>query len=234
MGKDGRLTKMRVVAFRDEQFLHEVGARDVQINPETYQLGQEICYVDDQAQGASGGSPSFNKIPSDKLSLQLIFDGTGVLPASKPDRTMEDGVADEIERFRRLVFTYKGNIHQPNYLKLIWGTLLFTCRLQKLNITYRLFKPDGSPLRATANASFIGFNDEETLALQAKKSSPDLTHVRTVRAGDRLPLLCEEIYGSSAYYPQVAQANGLTEFRRLEVGRRLLFPPLSPPLGEGA
>lgn len=226
MGRDGSLTKMKIVAFSDAKFLDRVGEREVQINPATYQLTQPICYVDDQAQGAAGGSPNFNRMPSDRLDLELVFDGTGVLPPSKPDRSTADGVADEIELFRQLVFTYDGNIHQPNYLKLIWGTLLFACRLKLLDLTYKLFKPDGSPLRATARASFIGFNDEETLALKANKSSPDLTHVRTVEAGDRLPLLCHEIYGSSAYYRQVARANRLTSFRRLEVGRQLVFPPL--------
>lgn len=224
MGSDGSLTKMKIVAYSDKKFQQKVGEREVQINPDTYQLAQQICYVDDQAQGSSGGSPDFNRVPSDRLELELVFDGTGVMPPSKPDRSTQDGVADEVDLFRKLVFSYDGNIHQPRYLKLIWGTLLFNCRLRKLGFTYKLFKPDGSPLRATAKASFIGFNDEETLALQANKSSPDLTHVRTVKAGDLLPLLCDEIYGTSAVYPQVAEANQLTDFRRLVVGTVLVFP----------
>jgi nucleoid-associated protein YgaU len=60
----------------------------------------------------------------------------------------------------------------------------------------------------------------------ANKTSPDLSHILTVRAGDILPLMCFDVYGSSAYYPQVARVNGLTEFRQLTPGTQLLFPPL--------
>jgi hypothetical protein len=38
--------------------------------------------------------------------------------------------------------------------------------------------------------------------------------------------MCNSIYGSSAYYIEVARANGLTDFRDLVVGSQLLFPPL--------
>jgi hypothetical protein len=137
-----------------------------------------------------------------------------------------DGIAEQIDAFKKLVFSYNGNIHSPNYLKLVWGTMLFRCRLASLSINYTMFKPDGTPLRARAKASFIGFTDEVELAKKANKSSPDLTHEVTVRTGDRLPLLCFEIYGTSAPYLAVAEVNGLTDFRRLVPGTKLLFPPL--------
>ena len=60
----------------------------------------------------------------------------------------------------------------------------------------------------------------------ARKSSPDVTHVRTVREGDTLPLLCWEVYGSSTPYPRVAAFNRLGGFRDLVVGSQLVFPPL--------
>jgi nucleoid-associated protein YgaU len=58
------------------------------------------------------------------------------------------------------------------------------------------------------------------------KSSPDLSHLVTVKAGDTLPLLCCNIYGSSVYYLEVARVNGLAHFRDLAPGMQLLFPPL--------
>jgi nucleoid-associated protein YgaU len=61
---------------------------------------------------------------------------------------------------------------------------------------------------------------------EENKSSPDLTHVRVVKAGDTLPLLTKAIYGSSRDYLRVAEHNGLDNFRDLTPGRRLVFPPL--------
>jgi nucleoid-associated protein YgaU len=104
--------------------------------------------------------------------------------------------------------------------------MLFKSRLTKLDFTYSLFKPDGTPLRARAAVTFVGYTDEVELAKQANKTSPDLSHVLTVKGGDTLPLMCYQIYGTSAYYLQVAKVNQLINFRSLVVGSQLLFPPL--------
>jgi nucleoid-associated protein YgaU len=58
------------------------------------------------------------------------------------------------------------------------------------------------------------------------KSSPDLTHSRIVKAGDTLPLLSKEIYGTANHYLWIAQQNQLDDFRNLMPGQRLFFPPL--------
>ena len=44
--------------------------------------------------------------------------------------------------------------------------------------------------------------------------------------GDTLPLLCDRIYSDPSYYPDVARFNNLSDFRRLQPGQRLHFPPL--------
>ena len=48
----------------------------------------------------------------------------------------------------------------------------------------------------------------------------------TVNAGDRIDLLCQRIYGDAGYYPQVARVNNITNFRELEPGTTLHFPPV--------
>ena len=229
MGFFGGLEKMTIKAYSDPDFANQVGDDyTVMINPEKYSHSYRICYSNPQPQGSPGGTPLFNRIPSDTVSFELVFDGTGVVPSDLPGVIpfTGDGISDKIAEFKKLAFTYNGNIHSPNYLTLIWGTLLFKCRLSKLDINFTMFKPDGTPLRARANATFKGFNDEEELQLKATKSSPDLSHVLTVKAGDTLPLMCDRVYGSSGYYVQVARVNGLADFRQLAVGAQLLFPPL--------
>ncbi len=229
MGFSGSLEKLVVYAYRKPNFTGEVGSYTVWINPASYSHQYQICYTDPQAQGSSGGSPDFNRVPSDQVGFELVFDGTGVVGSPLPGvlPTFNDGISGQIDAFKKLVFTFNGNIHSPNYLKLVWGTLLFKCRLKSLALTYTLFKPDGTPLRARAKADFIGFTDEVELAKQANKSSPDMSHLVTVSQGDRLPLLCYRIYGTSDPYLEVARVNGLTDFRRLEAGRTLVFPPLA-------
>ena len=228
MAFSGGLEKMLVKAYADSSFNQQVGSFQVWINPQKYTHSYEVKYNDRQAQGSPGGSPNFDKIPSDKVSFELVFDGTGVVPSPNPGLLPfdADGVAKQVEAFKTLIFSYYGNIHSPRFLQLVWGTLLFRCRLKDLSISYTLFKPDGTPLRARATATFLGYTDEVMLAKMARKSSPDVTHVRTVREGDTLPLLCWEVYGSSTPYPRVAAFNRLGGFRDLVVGSQLVFPPL--------
>ena len=220
------LEKMKIKAYTDSKFTKQVGSDFlVYINPDKYAHTYSIEYDKKrQAQGSNGPSPIFNKYMSDNVNFELVFDGTGVVPSALPGAPST--VEQQINAFRTLVYTYNGNIHRPNFLALSWGTLLFKCVLQKLNLNYTLFMSDGKPLRARANAHFLGFNDEVELALKADKKSADLTHVRTVKAGDTLPLMCFDIYGSSVYYPRVARVNGLIDFRNLVPGTQLMFPPL--------
>jgi nucleoid-associated protein YgaU len=99
--------------------------------------------------------------------------------------------------------------------------------LKSASIAYKLFQPDGAPLRAVISATFTDNSDDRTRVAVAQDSSPDVTHVRQVQAGDTLPLLCYRIYGDPRRYVEVAQANGLNDFRRLKAGTRLLFPPVA-------
>jgi Contractile injection system tube protein len=225
----GSLAKMTITACKDEELSGtECTSFTVLINPAAYSHSYKICYNNRQAQGSSAGSPDFDRIPSETVKFELVFDGTGVVPSSLPgvEPFTGDGVKEQIGTFKRLVFTYDGSIHSPNYVQLAWGSFLFNCRLSSLDLNYTLFKPDGTPLRARATVNFVGFTSEKKLARQANNSSPDLSHVVTVKGGDTLPLLCYDIYGSSAYYLEVARVNKLENFRNLVTGTQLLFPPL--------
>jgi hypothetical protein len=229
MGFTGGLEKLQIQAYSDEAYTKPDGEPlRLSINPEKYTRTYKICYNERTAQGSSGGSPDFNRIPSERLKLELVFDGTGVVSGALPGILphTEDGIADQIEKFNKLVFDYDGKIHSPRYLGLTWGKLIFKCRLAELSLTYTLFKPDGTPLRARGDATFVGFASEKELAKKAANESADVTHVRTVRAGDTLPLMCFQVYGDSGRYPGVAAANGLTDFRDLGPGSQLVFPPL--------
>src|ERR1700739_3514417 len=131
MGASGSLEWMVVIAYKDKQFAQKVGEYPVTINPASYSQLFEICYNDVQAQGSPQGSPIYNRTPSDTVTVQLVFDGTGVVPSKLPGKpaATPDGIAKQIDAFKKLVFAYNGNIHSPNYLILSWGTLLFRCRL---------------------------------------------------------------------------------------------------------
>jgi phage tail protein X len=230
MPNEGALEKLEITAFTDEKFTKLAKARPLKIpiNPDQYSRSLKICYNDQKAAGSAGGSPTFNKIEKETISFVFHFDGTGVVPMARGVvPATSQGIAHQIQALKAVTCAYDGSIHSPYYLQLAWGLLIFKCRLQSLTLNYTLFTPNGIPLRAKAEAAFIGYTDEYELRARLKMSSPDLTHLVTVEAGDTLPLLCNRIYGRSDYYSQVAEANGLSGFRDLRPGMQLVFPPLA-------
>jgi nucleoid-associated protein YgaU len=172
--------------------------------------------------GQTAVEPKFSAVDSEKLSVELIFDGTGAVPGRLVD------VGQEIQRLKKIVYVYHGDAHEPNVVRLTWGELAsFEGRMTSLDVDYTLFKPSGLPLRAKVKLQFVSFMTSLEANLRARRSSPDLTHEVLVRDGDTLPLLCHRIYGDSRHYLDVARANGLCTFRDLAPGTMLRFAPLN-------
>ncbi len=217
----GELAKMEIIAFKTDDFKEPaIGTFKFQINPENYSEKFESSN-DYDANLANGQRVRLVEPVTDPdLDISFYLDNTGVIPDSKD-------VSAEIKKLKSLCAQVNGDIHVPNYLKVIWGkNFTFPCKLKSLKIDYLLFKSDGSPLRAKIAASFKYFENAETRAKKRKLSSPDLTHQRTIKAGDSLPAMCQDIYGDTKYCIQVAQVNNLVNFRRLTPGQRIIFPKL--------
>lgn len=233
----GELIKLKIKAFSDEKFSEEVSEGEFKtlLNPEKYVFKYKIEQNEDQASGTSATAPKFNKALPEDLELEFVFDRTGVITdygASGPgdNKTFKDeggGIIDDIEQFKKVIFDYNGDEHKPNYLMISWGTLLFKGTLSEMDITFKLFKADGTPLRAVARAKFKGFVEDDLRVAKENNSSPDLTHVRIVKEGDTLPLMTFRIYGDSKYYLEVAKANEIPNFRKLKVGQKIFFPPIN-------
>lgn len=196
------------------------------INPEQLSINRQIKFEDDTSGSggrSEGSAPRFKTMIPDKLSINLILDATGVIPGTES----LGNVDGQIETLNKLLYHYQGSDHRPNYIYIIWGnSLRFRGMLESIKLDYTLFTPEGDTLRAKVALSFAGMEAPKSKAKEVKKSSPDMSHVKLVRLGDRLPLMANEIYGDFDYSIEVARANGLVNFRRLEPGGNLRFPPL--------
>ena len=219
------LEKLQILAYTDENFTQSAGQYSVQINPETYSQQYAAEYTGTPTLSTAGVTNKFVTQKPQELELMFFLDASGAVPQTAGGAPVTS-VSDEIDKFKGVVYSYNGNIHSPNYLRLLWGKLKFDCRFVSMGIEYLLFSPSGVPLRAKLSPKFKQHLSSQKLALESKNSSPDLTHYRTVAAGDTLPLMCHRIYQDSKYYIDVARVNGITSFRDLEPGRQILFPPL--------
>jgi hypothetical protein len=211
--------KLRIRGYSDE-FLRDFQKEfSLQVNPEkiTRTVGAE--YEEFDAISAAGEVQAFAGIAGSELHLEFYLDSTGVIPGVT-------SVPDAITALKATTHRFVGKIHSPYFLWVVWGDLEFPCRLKKLTIDYTLFNPQGVPLRAKLTADFIGHVPPTKLAAEAATSSPDLTHTRVVRAGETLPLLCEQIYREDRVYPQLARHNDLDNLIALRPGMRISLPPL--------
>lgn len=198
------------------------------INPESYTHNYALKYTGtmgkgDAAVGKSGAVPKYSMADPEKLSFSIVVDGTGVVPDAA-----DQPVADQIDKLRTVVYDYDGDEHEPTAVKIVWGNGLkeFFGRLTDMSVDYTLFHSDGTALRAKIKLNFIEARTAAQEALEAKRRSPDLTHVVRVQSGDTLPLLCYRIYKDASKYLAIASFNDLDNFRELEPNTLLRFPPM--------
>lgn len=196
---------------------------EVMLNPSDYKHSYAIDYCKKGAIGQSGSDAKFSGVKPEEIKFSILLDGTGVIAG--PDATIKS-VKDQLDNLNSIVYKYDGDKHEPSHVRVLWGSQIFYGRLDSMGIENTLFKPSGEPLRAKIELTFSGFMSKEEQALRANKSSPDMSHLIEVKAGDTLPLLCYRVYKDSSYYTEVARVNNITNFRDIKPGSKLHFPPL--------
>lgn len=220
MVTQGTLNKIRIDAYDNPEYNGKpIDTFFAYVNPTELTVAYEFEYTAQQGQGTSAGKMEFSRAKPADMSINFFLDGTN---ANK----VKIDVQEEIEHFKK-VTGYNGDIHRVNYLLLAWGELeVRRCVLKGASINYKLFTPNGVPMRAVITANFTESVDDQTRVAEAQDQSPDLTHVRVVNGGDTLPALCYQIYGDPSYYLEVARANRIDNFRNISPGTRIFFPPL--------
>lgn len=240
----GALTKMFLLAYdSNEHGLQKVSVGDsdrfvFQVNPEGYQRRLGLQYSNTaRTPGTTGDAGSFNNAEPETFTVDILFDNTGIITGESllniaivnPFSSDEPAdVTARIETLKQFCYYYQGNIHRPYYIRLCWGdeSGFFFGVVTTLEIDYKLFRPDGKPIRAVAHLSLNAAEDPRLTTLRNAPSSPDITHDKVFKAGDRFSHMAEKVYGDDRYYTDVARANGLVSFRNIKEGTVLRFPPL--------
>jgi hypothetical protein len=234
----GTLEKMYIQAYSKGDYSpsSKIGDKfSVQVNPESYRVSYVVEHDDTQGIGTAAANLRFNKIRPPDLSLDVLFDNTGVIKdastlaaafANPLSSGTDTNVTRQIETFKHNILDYNGSVHQSNFLKLHWGTLTFKGKVSSMDIEFKLFATDGSPIRAIAHMGFRGSIQDDLRVALEDRQSPDITHRRVFSAFDRFTLMTGDIYGDGAYYIQVARFNHLNSFRKIARGTVLIFPPL--------
>ncbi len=199
-------------------------------NPETFSVTNEIEYDDSQAESETGSEFKFKNITAREFSFDFVIDATGA-------NVIKRGIEGEVEQFKRAtgfkeLEGFTGNERRSFYLTITWGSFNIRCVLKGMDINYSLFRPDGTPIRATISAKFNEYKTTDQQSRENPESVVNLTQVRDVFDQDQIGNLATKLYGDGSKYIDIAKANTLNNLKELANGTRLEFPPIDQLGGE--
>lgn len=229
----GKLEKLTIQAYKTIDFKdnEKVGEPFVTMfNPDKYDEKYAIEHKEDQPQGTAANASKYNKTKPPEYQFEFLIDGTGTTqyaPDGDDQPIKKKDVGDEIQKFMKVVYKYEGDQHRPRFCMIKWGEwLILRTVFKSCTVSYTLFDRTGYPLRARIKAVFSDVKSDERRALEQADKSPDMTHIRRVKEGDNLVLMCYRIYEDIRYYPLLARINNLTQFQILQPGTEIRCPPV--------
>lgn len=214
---------------------------EVQINPENIVRKFGIKHHEPKEPGADGSETQFDSLCAQDLELKFIIDGTNTvqqngIPAIDPvslalnalpgDAQQYTYVPLKIAQLKATVYEFIDESHRPPFTLINYGTLIFFGVLKDMSINYQLFNPAGIPIRAEVTLKVKEHKPFKDRASLLSLLSPDLTRHHTVKASENILGITGEVYEDQHYYLEVAKANELTNFRKLNAGQNLLLPPI--------
>jgi hypothetical protein len=228
-GDEGQLSRLLMTRYTVDKkgaiTLEDKVCFKTQINPSDFKHNFTIGYNTTKDMGASKTEAKFSGTEPEEVSFSITLDDTG---AVQDVQGQPSDVKAQMALLSKVVYDYVSAAGEPPYVRLLWGALIFFGRLRSMSTQYSLFKPNGDPLRAKVDLSFVGASStEERSLVNQRAATNDMTRTTTVEANDTLAGLCEEIYKDSSLEMQtmVAQSNQLSSLTQLTPGATLVFPP---------
>jgi hypothetical protein len=196
-------------------------------NPTQYSIAKANQWTTRPVVGSSLPNAQFAGGHARELSVDLLFDADpdGDVSGATNALFQMMEVNPQLAQGRR-------NVARPPTLKLSWGTFMsFRAVCRHLNVQFTLFRPDGTPTRATASLQLVQVEKEQ----RSGGGSPAPPQNPTTRAderirthvvgdGDSLPLLAFEHYGDATRWRRIAEHNGIDDPLRLPRGGTLSIP----------
>ena len=143
------ICRFTIKVYSDNTFSTEKGEYITMINPSNINITNDIEYNNSQLGYNTNWQLRYQSYTPRILSFALLFDSTGILTQNNVD------IKKQIEDLEGLIYSYKKDIKEPYYVRVIWGAIDFKGRLLKMQTTYSLFKSEGAPIRAQVNISII-------------------------------------------------------------------------------
>ena len=192
-------------------------------NPKEYSISKSATWNRPTNKSAkSSTKPEFGGVQPQSLSMELFFDDW-----ENPNADLLDDVKTLLGWLKPTEESINKKKPQPQIIKLQWGSnhslSEFKGFLKSVSVKYTMFKPDGKPVRATANIALEEVPDEPKAT---NPTSGSLAGRRTyvLAAGDSLHSVAYAEYGDPGLWRALAVFNGIDDPLRIAPGIRLLLP----------
>lgn len=191
-------------------------------NPTEYSISKSNDWKYQSVTGTSFSPPEFGGGQPRQIELSLLFDQT-FPPYTMPVRESTAALLDMMEVPSGK--TGGAPTAVPPFLTFEWGRLVFKGACTSLSVTYKLFAPNGDPLRADVKLTL-----KQAEAVQQGQNPTTRAAagygVHRVRDGDTLPSISYQAYGDATKWRLIAEANGVDNPLHLRRGSALSLPRL--------
>ncbi len=114
-----------------------------------------------------------------------------------------------------------GSKAAPPICKFVWGDFSFVAIVESVKVTYEMFRPDGTPVRAKAKVKMKQIEEETFYPPQNPTSRSAPRKVWVVQEGQRLDWIAYQEYGDASMWRRLADINRLDNPLRLRPGQIL-------------
>lgn len=188
----------------------------VRFNPTEYQLQKQNTFADINIPGLETPPIQFVRGSGEKLTTELLVDTSDTL----------ENVRDRYVNNLRGLMNIQSELHAPPIVRLEWDTDLFRGVMESLTVTYTMFSPDGTPLRAKLGVTLKEYRPVEIQVRERPTLSPDFEKSYTVQRGDTLSGIAQKLFRNPSLWRHIANANRIRDPRRTDPGLVLIIPRL--------
>lgn len=221
-------------ASYDKAFFTNVdtgGVFYVQFNPKEFKLDEKAIWKASDEHEEDRPLLTYEKGDPSVVTMDLIFDSTDT--GSNVNTSYVVPLRDFLTAGVSVTDDQGDRSSRPPYCKFTWGSFNFECVVERVSVTFMMFKPDGTPLRAKVQVGLkernrdrdldAGGGSSVTLTAVGSMFSGASTSARTyeVHEGDTLTSIAQ---ATGASYADIGAANGIDDPMELSAGQQLVIP----------
>jgi contractile injection system tube protein/LysM domain-containing protein len=199
--------------------------------PKEYTFAKTNSWPKDQKAGHNTPVFSFGGGQPATLQMELLFDTYIDAQDGAQPKDVREEYTNKLWKMmyvdKNLASKEKNKKGRPPKVQFQWGKAwTFEAVITSLQVKFTLFLSNGTPVRATATVAFQQILDTRDLMPPQNPTSGGVggERVWTVTEGDTLGWIAYQEYGDTSRWRQIAEANRLTNVRRLVPGTVLVVP----------